>query len=112
MQGSVRLRRGNLEDAEECGRICHDAFADIAARHNFPKDFPSAEVAAGVLSGLLTHPGFYAVVAEHDGRIAGSNFLDERSPIAGVGPITVDPELQNSNIGRLLMEAVLRRAAD
>jgi hypothetical protein len=27
---------------------------------------------------LLSHPGFYSVVAELDGRVAGSNFLDER----------------------------------
>jgi hypothetical protein len=40
---------------------------------------------------LLSHPGFYSVVAEMDGRIVGSNFLDERSTIAGLGPITVTP---------------------
>src|SRR5947209_16754753 len=104
------LRRGNREDAEACGQICYDAFADIAERHNFAKDFPSPEVASGILADLLTHPGFYGVVAEHEGRIAGSNFLDERSPIYGVGPITVDPAVQNSGIGRQLMEAVLQRA--
>jgi hypothetical protein len=41
----------------------------------------------------------------------GSNFLDERSPIAGVGPITVNPKVQNLRIGRRLMHAVLDRAA-
>jgi hypothetical protein len=45
-----------------------------------------------------------------DGIIAGSNFLDERSPIAGVGPITVDPEVQNKQIGRKLMIDVIDRA--
>jgi GNAT superfamily N-acetyltransferase len=60
---------------------------------------------------LLSHPGFYAVVAEADGRIVGSNFLDERSTIAGLGPITVEPSGQNSGIGRQLMEALLERAA-
>ena len=39
---------------------------------------------------MFSHPGFYGVVAESDGRIIGSNCLDERSPIAGVGPITVE----------------------
>jgi hypothetical protein len=28
-------------------------------------------------------------VAEKEGKVIGSNFLDERGPIAGVGPITV-----------------------
>ena len=60
---------------------------------------------------LLAHPGFYAVVGEVDGRIVGGNFLDERSTVAGVGPITVTPTLQNSRIGRLLMEDVLERGA-
>jgi hypothetical protein len=52
------------------------------------------------------------VVAEVDGRIAGSNFLDERDPIRGVGPITVDPEGQNAGVGRRLMEAVVERGKD
>ncbi len=108
----VTLRRGNSEDASACGGICHDAFADISGRHNFPKDFPSPEAATGALTGLLSHPGVYSVIAEREGRIVGSNFLDERSPIFGVGPITVDPAVQNSSIGRLLMEDVLERSRE
>jgi N-acetylglutamate synthase-like GNAT family acetyltransferase len=46
-----------------------------------------------------------------DGRIVGSNFLWEQSAIAGVGPITVDPEVQNGKIGRRLMAAVLDRGS-
>jgi hypothetical protein len=42
----------------------------------------------------------------------GSNFLDERNPISGVGPITVDPELQNDGAGRALMHAVMRRSVE
>jgi hypothetical protein len=58
--------------------------AAIADQHNFPCDFPSAEVATSLASMLIGHPGFYGVVAEQHGRILGSNLLDERSPIAGV----------------------------
>jgi hypothetical protein len=58
---------------------------------------------------LLGHPGFYAVVAESDGKVVGSNFLDERGPIAGIGPITVDPASQNHSIGRRLMRDVVER---
>ena len=60
---------------------------------------------------LLAHPRFYSVVAEAKGRIVGSNFLDERSRIAGVGPITVDPTGQNRGVGGRLMQDVLDRAA-
>jgi hypothetical protein len=61
---------------------------------------------------LFSDPGFYNVVAELDGRIVGSNCLDERSSIFGVGPITVDPTVQNRRIGRMLMDAVLDRARE
>ena len=105
------IRKAKAADAAECGRIIHAAFAAIAAQHNFPPDFPSAEVATGISSMLIAHPDFYAIVAENDGRILGSNFLDERSPIGGIGPITIDPSVQNKGVGRQLMQAVMERAA-
>jgi GNAT superfamily N-acetyltransferase len=108
---NLTLRPGTVDDAEICGTICHDAFKTISETHHFPPDFPSPEVATGLLSWMLSHPGFYSVVAELDGRIVGSNFLDERSTIAGVGPITIDPTAQNKSIGRRLMENVHERAA-
>ncbi len=89
------MRRSREADASTTGDVCYRAFKAIAEAHNFAPDFPSPEVAAGLLSGLISHEGFFDIVAEIDGRIAGSNFLDERNPIAGIGPITVDPALQN-----------------
>lgn len=108
---SVALRRGNPLDAEKCGLICYNAFRTIAELHNFQPDFPSPEVAIKLMSQLLAHPKFYGVVAELDGQIVGSNFLDERSVIAGLGPITVAPNVQNRAVGRKLMEHVLARVA-
>ena len=61
---------------------------------------------------MLSHPGFYSVVAEMDGRVVGSNFLDVRNTIAGVGPITIDPGAQNQAVGRRLMENVHAHARD
>ena len=109
---SVILRPGAPADAAICGPICFEAFKAINDTHQFPPDFPSPEIATGLLSMLLSHPGFYSVVAEADGKIVGSNFLDERGPVSGVGPITVDPAIQNKTIGRRLMIAVLDRAAE
>jgi GNAT superfamily N-acetyltransferase len=109
---SVVIRRASAADAEVCGRICFEAFTALATRHNFPPDFPAPEVAIAVLSAMFSHPGFYCVVAEQDGKIIGSNCLDERSPIAGVGPITVDASAQNRAAGRALMQAALGRAAE
>jgi predicted N-acetyltransferase YhbS len=107
----IVLRPGTPRDAAVCGPICFEAFKAIDDDHNFPWDFPSAAVATDVLAMLLSNPGFYSVVAEKDGNVIGSNFLDERGPIAGIGPITVDPASQNGTIGRRLMEAVLDRAS-
>jgi predicted N-acetyltransferase YhbS len=104
------IRPAVAEDAAECGRIIHAAFAAIADRHNFPHDFPSVELAREVAATLIAGPGLYGVAAVQDGRIIGSNFLDERSPIGGIGPITVDPDRQNRGAGRRLMQAVLDRA--
>jgi predicted N-acetyltransferase YhbS len=109
---AVRVRRATADDAPAAGRICYDAFAAIAGAHGFPPDFPNPEVAAGLLGMLFTHPGFHAVVAEADGRVVGSNCLDERGAIVGVGPITVEPSVQNGSIGRALMQAVLDRARE
>ena len=95
-----------------CGRICYSAFKTISEAHGFVPDFPTPEVAIDVLKRILANPNFYSVVAEIDGRIVGSNFLDERNRIAGVGPITVDPAVQNRTVGRRLMDAVHERAAE
>ncbi|HME25990.1 MAG TPA: GNAT family N-acetyltransferase [Acetobacteraceae bacterium] len=105
------LRRATPGDAAACGRICYDAFSAINDAHGFAREFPSVEITAGLLRMLMEHPGFYGVVAERDGAIIGSNFLDERSTIVGVGPISVDPAVQNQGVGRRLMQDVIDRAA-
>jgi predicted N-acetyltransferase YhbS len=108
----LTLRAGRSEDAETCGSICYEAFKAIADQHTFPTDFPSSEVAGGLISGLLSRGDIYSVVAEVDGRVVGSNFLWENGTIAGIGPITIDPTAQNVAIGRRLMEDVLQRAKE
>jgi predicted N-acetyltransferase YhbS len=107
---ATTLRPGTADDSIELGRICYEAFAAIADQHNFPRDFPSSEVAAELMSMMLSRPDVYSVVAEEDGRIVASNFLWQVDSVSGVGPITVDPAAQNSNIGRTLMADVLRHA--
>ncbi len=106
----ISLRQGRVEDAHITGTICYEAFNAIAGQHNFPPDFPTSEVAAGLMSVLFSHPNVYSVIAELDGQVVGSNFLWETAVIAGVGPITVSPTAQNGHIGRQLMEDVLARA--
>src|SRR6202008_607377 len=89
------IRKATQQDIAACGRICFDAFAAINAAHNFPPDLPDPERALGLITALFSAPGFYCVVAESNGQILGSNCLDERAIIHGVGPITIDPNAQN-----------------
>jgi predicted N-acetyltransferase YhbS len=109
---ALGLRRAEKGDVAAIGDICYRAFKTIAEAHHFPPDFPSPEIAAGLLASLIGHQGFFGVIAESDGRTVGSNFLDERNPIAGVGPITIEPSLQNDGAGRALMDAVLKRSKE
>ena len=111
-QEAVHIRRARPEDLAVCAQICYDAFYKINTDHRFPPEFPSLDAPRNVLQMMFSHPGFYCVVAESGGRIVGSNCLDERSSIAGVGPVTVDPGTQNRGVGRLLMQAVIDRARE
>jgi hypothetical protein len=70
---------------------------------NFPCDFPVPEAAHGVINAMFSAPGFYCVVAESNGQIPGSNCLDERAIIHGIGPVTVNPHTQNRGVGRKLI---------
>ena len=109
-QPEVVVRTATPEDGPTCGQICYEAFSAISTAHGFPSDFPGAEATTGLLSRMFSSPGLYCVVAESGGRIVGSNILDERSVIRGVGPITIDPGAQDLGVGRKLMQAVMDRA--
>ena len=106
----LTLRPAYLSDAKRGGEICFEAFKTIAERHAFPPDFPSADAATNLHSQIIARPDVYSVVAELDGRVVGSNFLWEAGAVAGVGPITVEPAVQDFAVRRRLIEAVLERA--
>jgi GNAT superfamily N-acetyltransferase len=107
---TVTIRVATKDDTQAAGKICYDAFAAISNAHNFPPDVPALEMGIGLMVALFSAPGFYCVVAEVGGRVVGSNCLDERAVIHGLGPITVDPSVQNLGVGRKLMHDVLERS--
>jgi len=109
---AIQIRRATAQDAAACGKICFDAFSTINAAHNFPCDFPNVDYASRLIESLFNAPGFYCVVAESNGQFLGSNALDERAIVHGIGPITVDPNTQNRGVGRKLMQAVLDRSRE
>lgn len=108
----LTIRPARAEDAEMLGRICYDAFAAIANAHNFTPDFPTADVAIGLMKMMIGSSGTFGVVAVADGKIVGSNFMTDDEAIFGIGPITIDPRAQNSGAGRALMRAVLAHAQE
>ena len=106
----VQLRRATPKDAEACGRIFHEAFSGINHQHGFPSELPTVESAIGILTMLFSHPGFHCVLAEEESQIVGSVCQDERSTIAGFGPLSIAPDAQNRGVGRILAQSMIDRA--
>jgi len=44
------------------------------------------------------------LLAEHDGRLAGCNYVELRGPIGYFGLLSVDPDYQGQGLGRILIE--------
>jgi hypothetical protein len=80
----LSVRSARPEDARACGQICYEAFRTLNEKHGFPPDFPAPEAAIGLLSMMFSDFRFYCVLAEMDGRVVGSNCLDERNPTLDV----------------------------
>jgi predicted N-acetyltransferase YhbS len=112
LSDSIKIRPAQVADIDRCGRICYEAFNEISRQHGFPCDFESAGSARKAIARIFAHPSFYCMVAERCGAVVGSNCMDERSGIWGIGPITIDPSVQNAGIGARLMTVMLRRAAE
>jgi GNAT superfamily N-acetyltransferase len=109
--GDFTIRGAVVEDWREAGRICYDAFSRVSGEHGFPPDFRTVDDAALPIRWMIEHASIYGAVAERDGRVIGSIFMDERAVVSAIGPITVDPGEQNSGVGKALMQVALNRAA-
>lgn len=108
----IEYRQPTAEDVPELGRICYEAFKDVAERHGFEKDFPSVEVARMVIGMIVAGEDNFGVGAYQDGAPIGSNYLLTADDVAAVGPITVDPEKQGNGAGRELMRHVIEHAEE
>jgi GNAT superfamily N-acetyltransferase len=106
------VREATPEDGDDCGLIFYDAFESIATRHNLPIEPPSREFTRFIVGEMLANDGFVGLVADRGGEVLGSAFVDERTVIAGIGPVTIDPAAQDVGVGRALMQAVLQRERD
>jgi predicted N-acetyltransferase YhbS len=108
----MNIRSVTTADAENVGRVIYKAFCGIADRHNFPCDFSSVEAAMQMAAMCAENPNVAGFVAENGGEFLGSNFLWRHNSIVGVGPITVDPDVQAKGVGRELMQTVIKAGRD
>jgi ribosomal protein S18 acetylase RimI-like enzyme len=104
---SIELVPAEPQHASELGRIAFEAFKELQDRACGTRDFPTVEIAQQVLGMLVQRNDFYSVSALDNGKLVGSNFLSLMDPVAGVGPVTVDPSYQGQGIGRTLMQDVM-----
>jgi len=88
------------------------AFDEVADRHGFPRDLPSLDVAREIVRYKIRHPQTYGAVATLHGQVVGSVFMLRADPIAGIGPVTVDPGQQGGGVGRRLVQAAIDEARD
>jgi predicted N-acetyltransferase YhbS len=108
---SLTIRPIQQADAEACGKIGFQAHEAISSAHGYPSEQPSIEFAVGMIKTLLANQNSWGALAEREGKILGSIFLHvfPPSPVAAIGPLTVDPSAQG-RVGTVLMEAVLVQA--
>jgi predicted N-acetyltransferase YhbS len=109
----MNIRPVTPSDTKNVGQTIYNAFCGIADRHNFPHDFPSAEVAMQMAQMCVGNPDTVGFVAETEGgEFLGLNFLWRQNSIYGVGPIAVAPGAQTKGVGRALMQAVIETGSD
>jgi GNAT superfamily N-acetyltransferase len=109
---SLTIRSIEHADGEICGKIGFQAHKAISAAHGYPSEQPSIEFAVEMIKTLLANPYSQGYLAEQEGRILGSIFVHvfPPSPVAAIGPLTVDPSAEGGGVGRALMEAALMEA--
>jgi predicted N-acetyltransferase YhbS len=104
----LTIRSIEQADAEICGKIGFQAHKVISSAHGYPSEQPTNEFAVEMIKTMLANPYSWGSLAEQEGRILGSIFVHifPPSPVAAIGPLTVDPSAEGG-VGRALMEASL-----
>ncbi len=111
MESKTKIRSIRPEDADACGRVAFEAHRAVAAAHNYPPEQPSVEFSIGLISAKLNDRNAWGALAEREGHILGSIFLNmfPPAPLAVIGPLTVHPSAEGG-VGRELMLAGLDEA--
>jgi GNAT superfamily N-acetyltransferase len=111
---NLTIRTPILDDIEPCGRITYEAFKQINEAHGFPNlEVPTEEDGYKMVKFWIKNNRFWGRVAELDGRIVGSTFIDERSSeVSGWAIISFSLDAQGKGIGRRFMEESKERCKD
>lgn len=113
MEAMVNIRRATQADHAVLSDICFRAFGAVNAKHGFPPELPTPDIAQGLIGFMLSDPqNIFGVVAEVNGKVIGNNFMSTGDTIAGIGPINVDPDSQAKQVGRKLMQACIDHARE
>jgi ribosomal protein S18 acetylase RimI-like enzyme len=92
----VTLRRARSTDAPAIARVVNAAYRQAEAFFIRGDRIDEGEVAR-----LLERGSF--LLAERDGALLGSVYVEDRGDHGYIGLLSVDPELQRSGLGRTLM---------
>jgi ribosomal protein S18 acetylase RimI-like enzyme len=103
------IRAMTAGDGEAAARVAFEAHGDISARLGVPSEHPSLEFSRGVMGAKLSDPYATGWVADRNGRVLGSVFLNDFGSVAAIGPLTVHPT-EGPGAGRALLESVLAEA--
>jgi predicted N-acetyltransferase YhbS len=103
------IDQGDLETAARAAFAAHSA---LAVRNGHPSEHPDLSFSKGLISAKLKDPNADGLVAETEGSILGSVFLNtfNSTPVAAIGPMTVKPEAEGTGAGRLLLERAMEAA--
>jgi len=113
-KGDLKVRPIEKDDMNKAAEICQEAFNTFNASVGLDPEFPPVEVVnvPEFLLGQAFTDGFKGFVCTNKGEVVGSNLIELRDGIGGIGPISVSTNGQNTGAGRLLMQACMKAAAD
>jgi len=111
----LELRASVAEDENDLAPIMHRAFSEFNISVGIPPDadFDNVEIAKNFLHGLLQSSNSYGITAfdKASGLPIGAAFLNfTGESVQAVGPVFIDPDVNNKGAGKALMNALIERA--
>ncbi|HVX02731.1 MAG TPA: GNAT family N-acetyltransferase, partial [Nitrososphaera sp.] len=94
------MQVGDLQDADRVMRLAFGTFLGLPDPMKFMGD------ADFVMTRYKADPSA-ALVAEVDGKVAGSNFALNWGSVGVFGPLTIHPDYWNRGVARLLLERTM-----